>query len=158
MILQAVIFAASLAVVGTGAFFYGQKLEAEGWAEVVANLDSELNALQEATKARDARDAKAAKSAVAKRASDAKQQEAEREKWIAGARAEWAAYLERMRGDPAAADADPALALSSCRAERDATRTGLERVLTAGERARAACDRDRTQLGALLGWLNEVTR
>ena len=147
-----------LLVSAPSSYFLGRMHENADWAEVAADLDAQIQALKDAAAAREKRDRASSAQARQRVKAETAAKEKERAKWIADARAAWAAELDRLRVDETAPGVDPALALSACRAERDATRAGLERVLTAGELARAACDRDRTQLGSLLIWLNGVTR
>jgi hypothetical protein len=139
-----------------GAFVYGSKVEAEGWIAVVANLESELDSLKRQGTEREARANKAAQSVTAQLAKERKERDVERKKWADDARTAWAAHIDSVQS---AAGANPGGdALSACIAARDATRAGLEQLLSAGERAREASDITRAQLYALLGWLAETTR
>lgn len=159
MIYQAIAALALAAVIGTAAYFTGRMHENEGWATVVAEQDAKINAYELEAKDRAKRDRELATKTRAKHKAEAAAKEKERAQWIADARAAWAAELDGLRvADASDSGRDPVAALSTCRAANDATRAGLEQLLTAADQARAACDRDRTQLGSLLTWLNGVTR
>jgi phage repressor protein C with HTH and peptisase S24 domain len=157
MILQAVIFAASLAVVGTGAFFYGQKLEAEGWIEVVANLDSELNHLKTEGDSRAKRADERAGKAVAELAKVKKQAEADRAK-ADGIRADWIAYLDGRVPAPLPGATDEQIAIAACRADAAASRGALDRVLAAAFGIREVAVLNTEQLRQLQQWVTEASK
>lgn len=159
MIWKLVALAVAAAALFGGGFLTGAKVESENWVAIVANLDAELEQLKVESAERVKRDAAASRRIVAEKRVEEMKREAEREAWGRQLRADWESHIaERVRAAQATGAADAGAALSTCRAENTALRSGLERVLAAGEHARKACESTELYVDALLGWLNHATR
>lgn len=139
-------------------FVYGGKVEAEGWIQVLAAQDAEIDAFRRESKRLQDEAAESGKRHVAELEKVRKQGVIEREKWVAEATAGWGAYLdsERLRVDVSPDDASGLhAALTACRVDAARARAGLDSVIAAAGKAKQACDETGKQLKLLQAWEND---
>jgi hypothetical protein len=156
MIYQLIAVVALVAVVGVGGYFKGQRDEAIGWAEAVAEQDAEIRRLKDESAVREGVAIQAAKKAVSQLAAAKAAAEKERAH-AASTHANWAAYFDRVQRDKGDGETNTAVSLAACRADAAAARGALSTVLAAALNIREVAVANTDVLKALQEWVRGQT-
>jgi hypothetical protein len=156
MIYQLIAVVALVSIVGVGGYFKGQRDEAIGWAEAVAEQDAEILRLKDESATRERIAVQSAKKAVSQLAAAKAAAEKERAH-AASTHANWAAYFDRVQRDKGDGETNTAVSLASCRADAAAARGALSTVLAAALNIREVAVANTDVLKALQEWVRGQT-